>query len=92
MWASCSKDKDITNENEAELNVNNVSNISENPSLILGSWNLNKNNSSQNSEKSDTDCKAINIHFLDDNAFYLSYLEKRIKGKYEIINLIVLIY
>ena len=86
LWASCSKDKDITNENEAELNVNNVSNISENPSLILGSWNLNKNNSSQNSEKSDTDCKAINIHFLDDNAFYLSYLEKRIKGKYEIIN------
>jgi len=86
FWASCSKDNDITNENEAEVNVNNVSNISENPGLILGSWNLNKNNSSQNSDKSNIDCKAKNIHFLEDNAFYLSYLEKRIKGKYEIIN------
>ena len=57
---------------------------------MLGSWNLTKDNASQNSEKTSTDCEASNIHFLEDNSFYLKYLDNRIRGKYEIIDSISL--
>ena len=57
---------------------------------MLGSWNLTKYNASQNSEKTSTDCEASNIHFLEDNSFYLKYLDNRIRGKYEIIDSISL--
>ena len=67
-----------------------VSNISKSPSLLLGSWNLTKDSPSQNSEKTSTDCEASNIHFLEDNSFYLKYLDNRIRGKYEIIDSISL--
>lgn len=86
FWTACSKDKNATNNDVTDTTAQSVSNISKSPSLLLGSWNLTKDNASQNSEKTATDCKASNIHFLDNNAFYLKYLDKRIRGKYEIID------
>lgn len=85
LWTSCSKDKDLTDDDSVTTDES-VSNLSETPELLLGSWNLTKEDSTSNSEKSDKDCEASNIHFLDNNVFYLSYLDKRIRGKYEIID------
>jgi C-terminal processing protease CtpA/Prc len=85
LWTSCSKDKDLTDD-DSVITDESVSNLSETPELLLGSWNLTKEDSTSNSEKSDKDCEASNIHFLDKNFFYLSYLDKRIRGKYEIID------
>lgn len=90
FWSSCSKDNDASNNNVTGTPAKSVSNISKSPSLLLGSWNLTKDNVSQNSEKTSTDCKASNIHFLEDNSFYLKYLDNRIRGKYEIIDSISL--
>jgi C-terminal processing protease CtpA/Prc len=87
LWTACSKDKELTNDdNTTDTTAQSVSNISKSPGLLLGAWNLTKDNSSQNSEKTATDCKASNIHFLENNAFYLKYLDKRIRGKYEIVD------
>ena len=86
LWTNCSKDKELTNENTEETTAQSVSNISKSPSLLLGSWNLTKDNSLKNSEKTTNDCKASNIHFLENNAFYLKYLDKRIRGNYEIVD------
>jgi hypothetical protein len=87
LWTACSKDKELTNDdNTTDTTAQSVSNISKSPGLLLGAWNLTKDNSSQNSEKTATDCKASNIHFLKNNAFYLKYLDKRIRGKYEIVD------
>lgn len=80
LWTSCSKDKDLTDD-DSVITDESVSNLSETPELLLGSWNLTKEDSTSNSEKSDKDCEASNIHFLDNNFFYLSYLDKRIRGK-----------
>ena len=91
FWTGgCSKDKDTSNNEAADTPAKSVSNISKSPSLLLGSWNLTKDNVSQNSEKTSTDCEASNIHFLEDNSFYLNYLDNRIRGKYEIIDSISL--
>ena len=90
FWTGCSKDKNTSNNEAAETPAKSVSNISKSPSLLLGSWNLTKDNASQNSEKTSTDCEASNIHFLEDNSFYLKYLDNRIRGKYEIIDSISL--
>ena len=90
FWTSCSKDKNTSNNEAADTPAKSVSNISKSPSLLLGSWNLTKDNSSQSSEKTSTDCEASNIHFLEDNSFYLKYLDNRIRGKYEIIDSISL--
>ena len=79
LWTSCKKD-------ETDNTGESISNLSKTPDLLLGSWNLKKDDSIPNQEKSDSDCEASNIHFLDDNIFYLNYLEKRIRGKYEIID------
>lgn len=86
LWASCSKDKDATDNDVMDTTAQSVSNISKSPSLLLGSWNLTKDNASQNSDKTATNCKASNIHFLENNSFYLKYLDKRIRGKYEIVD------
>ena len=86
LWASCSKDKDTTDNDVTDTTAKSVSNISKSPSLLLGSWNLTKDNASQNSDKTATNCKASNIHFLENNSFYLKYLDKRIRGKYEIVD------
>ena len=85
FWTSCSKNKDLTDDNEPTT-AGLLSNISESPSLLMGSWNLTKNTSSQSAEKTTPDCEAINIHFLENNVFYLKYLDKRIKGSYEVID------
>ena len=90
FWTGCSKDKNTSNNVAADTPAKSVSNISKSPSLLLGSWNLTKDNTSQNSEKKSTDCEASNIHFLEDNSFYLKYLDNRIRGKYEIIDSISL--
>ena len=90
FWTGCSKDKNTSNNEAADTPAKSVSNISKSPSLLLGSWNLTKYNDSQNSEKTSTDCEASNIHFLEDNSFYLKYLDNRIRGKYEIIDSISL--
>lgn len=87
---ACSKDQDTSINNKTDTSAQSVSNISESPSLLLGSWNLTKDNTSQNTEKTATDCKASNIHFLENNSFYLKYLDKRIRGKYEIVDSISL--
>ena len=87
---ACSKDQDTSINNKTDTSAQLVSNISESPSLLLGSWNLTKDNTSQNTEKTATDCKASNIHFLENNSFYLKYLDKRIRGKYEIVDSISL--
>ncbi len=85
FWTACSKEKNTTNDTEGTIS-NLLSNISESPSILLGTWNLTKISSLQNSEVGSTDCQATNIHFLDNNTFYLKYLDNRIKGKYEIID------
>ena len=90
FWTGCSKDKNTSNNEAADTPAKSVSNISKSPSLLLGSWNLTKDNTSQNSEKKSADCEASNIHFLEDNSFYLKYLDNRIRGKYEIIDSISL--
>ena len=87
---ACSKDQDTSINNKTDTSTQSVSNISESPSLLLGSWNLTKDNTSQNTEKTATDCKASNIHFLENNSFYLKYSDKRIRGKYEIVDSISL--
>ena len=87
LWTACSRDKELTNDgNTIDITAQSVSNINKSPGLLLGSWNLTKDNSTQNIEKTASDCKASNIHFLEDNTFYLKYLDKRIRGKYEIID------
>ena len=87
VWTSCSKDKELTNDdNITDATAQSVSNIIKSPSLLMGSWNLTKDNSLLNSEKTSKDCNALNIHFLENNAFYLKYLDKRIRGKYEIVD------
>jgi carboxyl-terminal processing protease len=85
FWTACSKNKDLTDDTD-QTSSSLLSNISESPSLLMGSWNLTKNNTSQSTEKTTTDCEATNIHFLENNVFYLKYLDKRIKGQYEIID------
>ncbi|MDC3238448.1 hypothetical protein OAT74_01525 [Flavobacteriaceae bacterium] len=85
LWTSCKKDENLTTD-ETDNTGESISNLSKTPDLLLGSWNLKKDDSTPNQEKSDSDCEASNIHFLDDNVFYLNYLEKRIRGKYEIID------
>ena len=49
FWTSCSKDKNTSNNEAADTPAKSVSNISKSPSLLLGSWNLTKDNASQNS-------------------------------------------
>ncbi|MBL6666185.1 MAG: hypothetical protein ISP66_04205 [Flavobacteriaceae bacterium] len=85
LWTSCKKDENLTTD-ETDNTGESISNLSKTPDLLLGSWNLKKDDSTPNQEKSDSDCEASNIHFLDDNVFYLNYLEKHIRGKYEIID------
>ena len=58
LWTNCSKEKDLTNDSTEETTGTPVSDISKSPSLLLGSWNLTKDNSLQNSEKTTNDCKG----------------------------------
>jgi carboxyl-terminal processing protease len=87
FWIACSKDNDTSTTTPTETDPPAiVSDIKEEPELLLGSWNLSQNTTVQKENASSPDCNAKNIHFLEDNLFYLEYLDKRIKGKYEIID------
>ena len=78
MWGSCKKDLDDSIENISEP----ISNLEETPEALLGSWNLRQNNS--NIDSVVNECEAENIHFLDNDSFYLHYHDRRVKGTYEI--------
>ena len=74
LWTACSKDKELTNdENIADTTALSFSNISKSPGVLLGSWNLTRDNSTQNPEKTEEECLASNVHFLENNTFYLKY-------------------
>ena len=75
---SCKKDLVVDDINISEL----TSNLEETPEILHGSWNLNQNNSKIDS--GGILCEAKNIHFLNNDSFYLQYKDKRIKGTYEI--------
>ena len=85
LWMACSKDEN-SSENSQVSYTSESSNLSQSPDVLLGSWNLVEDNSSQNSERTSNDCEATNIHFLENKTFYLKYLNKRIRGNYEIID------
>ena len=78
MWGSCKKDSDDSIENISEP----ISNLEQTPEALLGSWNLRQNNS--NIDSVINECEAKNIHFLDNDSFYLQYHDRRVKGTYEI--------
>ena len=75
---SCKKDLVVDDIDISEL----TSNLEETPEILHGSWNLNQNNSKIDS--GGDLCEAKNIHFLNNDSFYLQYKDKRIKGTYEI--------
>ena len=85
LLAACAKEEPTTAETNP-VSENLLPNIEEDPNLLLGSWNLTTVNSASDTQTIGTACEATNIHFLEDNAFYLNYLDKRIKGSYEIID------
>ena len=80
IYYSCKKDLVVDDINISEL----TSNLEENPEILYGSWNLTQNNSKIVS--GGIKCEAKNIHFLNNDSFYLQYRDKRIKGTYEIIS------
>jgi len=63
-------------------NTNLTSDLEKTPEILYGSWNLNQNISDKNTNQ--INCEAENIHFLENDSFYLQYQEKRIKGTYKI--------
>ena len=65
-----------------DSNNNLTSDLEKNPEILFGSWNLNQNISDKNTNE--INCEAENIHFLENDSFYLQYQEKRIKGTYKI--------
>ena len=74
----CKKDLVVVDDNISEF----TSNLEETPEILYGSWNLNQNNS--NIDLEGVQCNAKNIHFLNNDSYYLQYKDKRIKGTYEI--------
>jgi len=65
-----------------DSNTNLTSDLEKTPEILYGSWNLNQNISDKNTNP--INCEAENIHFLENDSFYLQYQEKRIKGTYKI--------
>ena len=78
VFNSCKKDLVEV----ADSNTNLTSDLEKTPEILYGSWNLNQNISDKNTNE--IDCEAENIHFLENDSFYLQYQEKRIKGTYKI--------
>ena len=75
----CSKEKDLVSEEKTEdISIN--SNILEDPELLIGSWTLIQK------KLSETSCQAKNIHFLENNNFYIDYNDKRYKGTHIILD------
>ena len=80
VFSSCKKDLvEIV-----DSNTNLTSDLEKTPEILYGSWNLNQNISDENTNQ--INCEAENIHFLENDSFYLQYMDKRIKGTYEIIS------
>ena len=78
VFSSCKKDLvEIV-----DSNTNLTSDLEKTPEILYGSWNLNQNISDKNTNQ--INCEAENIHFLENDSFYLQYQEKRIKGTYKI--------
>ena len=78
VFSSCKKDLvEIV-----DSNTNLTSDLEKTPEILYGSWNLNQNISDKNTNE--INCEAENIHFLENDSFYLQYQEKRIKGTYKI--------
>ena len=78
VFSSCKKDLvEIV-----DSNTNLTSDLEKTPEILYGSWNLNQNISDENTNQ--INCEAENIHFLENDSFYLQYQEKRIKGTYKI--------
>tara|TARA_B100000963_G_scaffold108746_1_gene94553 strand:- start:6671 stop:8440 length:1770 start_codon:yes stop_codon:yes gene_type:complete len=78
VFSSCKKDLvEIV-----DTNTNLTSDLEKTPEILYGSWNLNQNISDKNTNQ--INCEAENIHFLENDSFYLQYQEKRIKGTYKI--------
>ena len=78
VFSSCKKDLvEIV-----DSNTNLTSDLEKTPEILYGSWNLNQNISDKNTNP--INCEAENIHFLENDSFYLQYQEKRIKGTYKI--------
>ena len=78
VFSSCKKDfVEIV-----DSNTSLTSDLEKTPEILYGSWNLNQNISDKNTNQ--INCEAENIHFLENDSFYLQYQEKRIKGTYKI--------
>lgn len=80
VWNSCSKEKDVVDDVESASEL--ISDLEKSPELLHGSWNLSEGNPIEGRES--VNCEAKNIHFLENDSFYLQYQDKRIKGTYEI--------
>ena len=78
VFSSCKKDLVEV----VDINTNLTSDFEKTPEILYGSWNLNQNISDKNTNE--INCEAENIHFLENDSFYLQYQEKRIKGTYKI--------
>ena len=78
VFSSCKKDLVEV----VDSNTNLTSDLEKTPEILYGSWNLNQNISDKNTNE--INCEAENIHFLENDSFYLQYQEKRIKGTYKI--------
>jgi len=78
VFSSCKKDLVEV----VDSNTNLTSDFEKTPEILYGSWNLNQNISDKNTNE--INCEAENIHFLENDSFYLQYQEKRIKGTYKI--------
>ena len=78
VFSSCKKDLVEV----VDINTNLTSDFEKTPEILYGSWNLNQNISDENTNQ--INCEAENIHFLENDSFYLQYQEKRIKGTYKI--------
>ena len=78
VFNSCKKDLVEV----VDSNTNLTSDLEKTPEILYGSWNLNQNISDKNTNE--INCEAENIHFLENDSFYLQYQEKRIKGTYKI--------
>ena len=78
VLSSCKKDLVEV----VDSNTNLTSDLEKTPEILYGSWNLNQNISDKNTNE--INCEAENIHFLENDSFYLQYQEKRIKGTYKI--------
>ena len=67
VFSSCKKDLvEIV-----DSNTNLTSDLEKTPEILYGSWNLNHNTSDKSTNE--INCGVENIHFLENDSFYLQY-------------------